>query len=128
MSLSLADKIYVAAVLIDVGGLLILFGVCLHMAYTKMDLLLEHLKNCKGVTMRAPLRHCGIWGNFLLIGGISGLVTFPKLHLKIGLLDVKDLQDLPHAIKRKLAILQWSTIVMLLILFFLAGVAHLGLV
>lgn len=42
-------------------ALLIWIAVALHMAYTKMDLMLEHLKNCSAIMVRAPLRHGGPW-------------------------------------------------------------------
>jgi hypothetical protein len=127
MTLSLVDKIYVTLLLLDLAGIFILLGACLHMAYTQMDLMLGHLRNCKAVAMRAPLRHCGVWGNLLLVGGISGLVTFPKLHIRIGLLDEEDLRTLPTFIKRKLALLQWSLITLVGTILTLAAVVELGL-
>ncbi|WP_259679346.1 hypothetical protein [Pseudomonas chlororaphis] len=65
-------------------GTLVWIGVALHMAYTKLDELLDHLKNCSAIMARAPLKHGGPWGKLLLIGGISGTVTFPGFHLKRG--------------------------------------------
>ncbi|BBN56315.1 hypothetical protein TRE132_44400 [Pseudomonas chlororaphis subsp. aurantiaca] len=53
-------------------GILVWIGVALHMAYTKMDELLDHLKNCSAIMVRAPLRHGGPWGKLLLIGGSPG--------------------------------------------------------
>lgn len=128
MSWSLAETIYVTVGVINLAGIFIWIFICLHMAYSKMDLILEHLKNCPAVTIRAPLRHGGVWGNLFLIGGISGLVTFPKYLIKKGLLDAEDLRSLPAPIVRKLAILQWSALVMLMIILVLAGVAKLDLV
>ncbi|ARU86670.1 hypothetical protein [Pseudomonas sp. M30-35] len=91
-------------------ALLIWIGVALHMAYTKMDLMLGHLKNCSVIMVRAPLRHGGPWGKLLLVGGISGIVTFPSFYLKRGELSSEDLTNFPAALKRKLAIMQWSVI------------------
>lgn len=91
-------------------ALLIWIAVALHMAYTKMDLMLEHLKNCSAIMVRAPLRHGGPWGKLLLVGGISGIVTFPSFYLKRGELSSEDLNHFPAALKRKLAIMQWSVI------------------
>ena len=50
------------------GGV-VWIGVALHMAYTKLDELLDHLKNCSAIMARAPLKHGGPWGKLLLIGG-----------------------------------------------------------
>lgn len=94
-------------------------GIVLHMAYTKMDVLLGLLKNCSAVMARAPLRNAGPWGKLLLVGGISGIVTFPGIYLKHGGVSIEDLENFPAPLKRKLAILQWSVIglLMALILF-----------
>ncbi|AJO79755.1 MULTISPECIES: hypothetical protein [Pseudomonas] len=106
------------------GGVVILgifawIGVALHMAYTKMDELLDHLKNCSAIMVRAPLRHGGPWGKLLLIGGISGIVTFPGFYLKRGELSAEDLNNFPAPFKRKLALLQWSVIGLLGVAFLL---------
>lgn len=50
MSISLADKIFLTAGLLDFGGIFIWMGVNLHMAYTKMDEMLRHLKNSPLIT------------------------------------------------------------------------------
>lgn len=44
-------------------------GIALHMAYTKMDVMLELLKNCSTVMARAPLRHGGPWGEAVVDWG-----------------------------------------------------------
>ena len=76
-------------------GVLVWIGIALHLAYTKIDLILAHLKNCPAIMIRAPLRHGGPWGNLLLIGGISGIITFQKFYLKRGELNADDLSKLP---------------------------------
>lgn len=91
-------------------GLFVWIGVALHMAYTKMDELLELLKNCSAIMARVPLRHGGPWGKLLLIGGISGIVTFPSFYLKRGELSANDLNHFPAPLKRKFALIQWSAI------------------
>ncbi|POA64761.1 hypothetical protein [Pseudomonas sp. GW531-T4] len=91
-------------------GVFVWIGVALHMAYTKLDELLDHLKNCSAIMVRAPLRHGGPWGKLLLIGGISGIVTFPGFYLKRGELSAEDLNNFPAPFKRKLVVLQWSVI------------------
>jgi hypothetical protein len=109
------------------GGIVILgafvwIGVALQMAYTKMDVILEHLENCPAIMARAPLKHGGPWGKLLLIGGISGIVTFPGFYLKRGELNVDDLKNLPVPLKRRLVILQWSVIGILSFTFLLWGI------
>ncbi|QNH80578.1 hypothetical protein GGD92_08045 [Pseudomonas protegens] len=96
--------------------MVIWIGVCLHLAYTRMDEILELLKNCSAVMNRAPLRHGGPWGKLLLIGGISGVITFPGVYLKHGGVSVEDLNNFPVRLKRKLAVLQWCVIGLLVMM------------
>lgn len=116
MSLNIVDKVLLSIALIDLAGIFLWIGGCLHLAYTKMDLMLEHLKNCSAIMTRAPLRHGGPWGKLLLVGGISGIVTFPTFYLKRGELSSEDLANFPASLKRKLAVLQWSVIGLLLVM------------
>lgn len=55
MSVSTADKVFLCLGLIDFGGISVWIGIALHLAYTKMDLMLAHLKHCPAVMIRAPL-------------------------------------------------------------------------
>lgn len=102
MSLDTGDKVLLGIILADFAGIFLWIGICLHLAYTKMDLILEHLKNSSAILVRAPLRHGGPWGKLLLIGGISGIVTFPRFHIKRNTLDLADLEGLPYRLKRTL--------------------------
>lgn len=45
MSLNTAEKVLLSIAVIDLAGLILWIGVCLHLAYSKMDLMLDHLKN-----------------------------------------------------------------------------------
>jgi hypothetical protein len=51
-------------------------GVALRVGHMQMDQMLEHLKNSPSVMTLAALRNGGPWGRLMLIGGISGFVTF----------------------------------------------------
>ncbi|ARU86677.1 hypothetical protein [Pseudomonas sp. M30-35] len=128
MSVTLTEKIFMVAGIVDLGGLFLWISVCLYLAYTKMDLMFEHLKNCPAIMARAPLRHGGPLGKILLIGGISGIVTFPNFYLKNGGMNADDLNNFPVSLKRKLAILQWSVIVLLLLMLVLGAILQLDLV
>lgn len=128
MSLSLVDKIFLTIGIIDFGGIFIWMGVCWYLAYTKMDLMLEHLRNCSAIRARAPLRYCGPWGMLLLVGGISGIVTFPGFYLKRGGMSTKDLDNFPAPLKRKLAILHWCNLVLLLVMLCLGALVMLDVV
>ena len=123
MSLSTAERIFLFAGIIDFGGMFIWFGVALHLAYTRLEEILESLKNCSAIVRRAPLRFGGPLGKLLLIGGISGIVTFPRLYLKHGGVSAEDLNALPPRLKRKLATMQWTLwgLIVLMVLLFLYG-------
>ena len=128
MSLDTADKIFLAVGLIDFGGIFLWIGVCLHLAYTKMDLMLDHLKTSSLLNTFVPLRQGGPWGKLVLVGSISSIVTFPGFHLRRGSVNAEDLQGFPAALKRKLVILQWTGLVLLVIMVCIGIVAKLGLV
>ncbi|MGY2292473.1 hypothetical protein ACW9H6_22200 [Pseudomonas sp. SDO528_S397] len=128
MSLNIADKVFLSIVLVDFAGIFIWIGVCLHLAYTQMDLMLAHLKNCSAIMSRAPLRHGGPWGKLLLIGGISGIVTFPGFYLKRGGMSVEDLENLPAPLKRKLLIIQWVGIGLFFVMCSFGAAIKLGLI
>ncbi|AKA23485.1 hypothetical protein PCL1606_20320 [Pseudomonas chlororaphis] len=103
-------------------------GICLHMAYTKMDLMLEHLKTSAVLSTLTTLRHGGPWGKLILVGSISGFVTFPNFYLKRGWVSAEDLLGFPAALKRKLVMLQWTALGLMVVMAGLAAVVKLGLV
>lgn len=104
-------------------GLFIWIGVGLYMANTQLDLMLGHLKNCPSVNRLVSLKHGGLWGKLLLVGSISGVVTFPGFYLKRGEVIDADLTQFPEQLKRKLILFQWVGIVLLSSLFLMWGVA-----
>lgn len=128
MSLNTADKVFLAVGLIDFAGIFIWIGVCLHLAYTKQQLMLGHLKNSSVLNTLTALSHGGPWGKLVSVGSISGIVTFPNLYIKRGLVSPEDLRHFPATLKRKLVILQWLGIGLLLLMVGLAVVVKLDLV
>jgi len=108
MSLSSGDTIVLVIGLIYFVGAFISIGISLHLAYTKMDVMLNHLQNCPAVMIRAPLRNAGPWGNMLLLGAIMGVMTTPKIYLRDGGANAEDLKNFPADLKQKLIVLQWT--------------------
>lgn len=102
-------------------GLFFWIAAALRMAYTQMDLLLELLKNCSVVTDHAFLKDTGPGGKLLLVGGISGVVTFPGIHIKHGRACIDDLSNFPAPLKRKLTALQLSGLGLLSSLVLIVG-------
>lgn len=113
----------VASLLCGLGvlGIWIWIAVALHIAYTKMELVLELLKNSSAIKERAFLNNSGPWGKLLLIGGVSGIVTFPGFFLKQGSINTEDLSNLPQSMKKKLVALHWSAITLLFYTAFFCG-------
>ena len=117
MSLSSGDTIVLVIGLIYFVGAFISIGISLHLAYTKMDVMLNHLQNCPAVMIRAPLRNAGPWGNMLLLSAIMGVMTTPKIYLRDGGANAEDLKNFPADLKQKLIVLQWTGWGLLLVMF-----------
>lgn len=128
MSLTTADKLFLVVGLIDFAGLFAVIGYTLYLANTKMDVLLKTFKNSSGVIALASLRLGGLRSKIMIVGGISGYVTFPNFYIKRGVLDVEDFKEASEILKRQLVVLQWSGIALLLVMFGLAIVVELNIV
>jgi hypothetical protein len=116
MSVSTADKVFLCVGLIDFGGIFVWIGIALHLAYTKMDLMLAHLKNCPAVMIRAPFKNGGPSGRLFVQGAIMGLMTTPRLYLRDGGASAEDLKNFPADLKRKIIILHRTGWVLLLVM------------
>lgn len=128
MTLSTSEKLFLVIALIDFAGAFVCIGVSLHLAYTKANIMLDNLKNSSLITVLTAFEKGGALGKLLLIGGISGMVTFPNFHIRRGKLCAHDLNKFPIPLKRKLVVLQWCTIGFLLVMIGLAGAVKLGIV
>ena len=116
MSVSTADKIFLCISLSGFGGIFVWIGIALHLSYTKMDLMLAHLKNCPAVMIRAPFKDGGPSGRLFVQGAIMGLMTTPRLYLRDGGASAEDLKNFPADLKRKLIILHRTGWVLLLVM------------
>ena len=98
------------AVLISI---FIWIAVGLHMAYTKMDIMLRHLEKCSVIADLTPLRKNGPLGKLLLVGSISGVLTFPAMYIRRCNVNADDVKNFPRILKRKLIIMQWMGITLM---------------
>lgn len=112
MTVSVADQVFLVLGLSIFGGAVFCIGLSLHMAYTKMELMLEHLKNCSIVRTHAPLKYGGPWGKLMLIGWIAGVFAFPEYYLKRGQASLNDLNNFPANLRKKLVMLKWASLVL----------------
>lgn len=94
-------------------SIFIWIAIGLHMAYTKMDMMLSHLEKCSVIVDLTPLRNNGPLGKFLLVGSISGILTFPDMYIRRGNVNADDVKNFPRTLKRKLILMQWMGITLM---------------
>jgi hypothetical protein len=116
MSVSTANKFILWVGLIGFGGVFAFLGIALHLAYTKMDMMLAHLKNCPAVMIRVFLIDTGPWGRLHVFGLIMGLMVMPHFFLRDGGASAEVLKNFPANLKRKLIVLQWASWVLILVM------------
>ncbi|PTR26982.1 hypothetical protein C8K63_103236 [Pseudomonas sp. GV085] len=122
MNISVADALFLASGLIVFGGALVVFGVALHLGYTKGDALSEHFQNSSPLITVSARIDAGLRGKTRLVYSISSVVTFPQFFLKHGMVTAEDLDNFPHDLRQKLVVLQWT------LLGVLSGMVLLGLI
>lgn len=128
MTLSTADTLFLVLGVVDISGMFAGIGYMLFLANTKMDVLQKCFKNSWGVTQGNAFGYSGAWGKIMVIGRISGYVTFSTFYIKRGVLSPDDLNELPVSLKQKLIALQWVGIILLVVMFGLALLAELNVV
>lgn len=128
MSVSTAEKVYLCVGLIGFAGVFVYLGCAMHLVYTKMELMLGHLKNCPAVMIRAPFKNGGPWGKMFVLVGIMAVIIAPRLYLLDGGASSEDLKNFPARLKRKMIVMHWCGVSCLLILVGLWAVDALGLV
>ncbi|KJZ47417.1 MULTISPECIES: hypothetical protein [Pseudomonas] len=126
MSVSVAQKLFLCISLTGFGGLLIFLCVSLHLAYAKMDVMLDHLKNCPAIMVRAPFKNGGAWGRLFVLGAVMGVMTMPNFYLRDGGADAKDLEAFPGGLRKKLIVLHWGGVACIALLLALFAVNALG--
>ncbi|MDY7563094.1 hypothetical protein QN382_04890 [Pseudomonas sp. 10B1] len=126
MSVSTADKIFLCVGLIDFGGIFIWIAIAMYLAYTKMDLMLGHMKNSPIVMIRRFLIHAGPWGRMHVFGLIMGMMVTPGMALRRGAVSAEDLKNFPASLKRQLIVMQWAGWGLLLVMCGLAAYAKFG--
>jgi hypothetical protein len=126
MSVSTADKVFLCIGLIYFASAVSWIGIALYLAYTKMDLMLRHMKNSPAVVIRVFLIRTGIWGRMHVFGLIMGLMVMPGMSIRKGVVSAEDLKNFPADLKRKLVAMYWVCGGLLLIMCGLAAYAKFG--
>ena len=82
----------------------------MYLSYTKGDLMSSHFKSSSSLLAFGIYKSTSLHGRLLLVGSISSILTFPGFFLKRGLANAEDIDSFPLPLKRKLVMLQWSFI------------------
>ncbi len=82
----------------------------MYLSYTKGDLMSSHFKSSSSLLAFGIYKSTSLHGRLLLVGSISSILTFPGFFLKRGLANAEDIDSFPLSLKRKLVMLQWSFI------------------
>lgn len=98
----------------------------LYLAYTKMDVMLEHMKNSTAVMALVHYRRLGVWGRVNFIAAIAALVASPRRYIQDGRLSAEDLDGLPAPLKRKLVIWRWGVLILCGLLLLLGGIGKIA--
>lgn len=105
MSISTADTIFLSVNLIGFGGAVVSLSMLLHISYTKMELMLDCLKNCPAVTMFSGFIRLGPRWRLVVLGRIFSVISTPSLYLPDGGACIEDIERFPKALKKRLSTL-----------------------
>lgn len=103
-------------------ALFICIGITLYLGYFQGEQMCEHFKNSSSIITSATHKHSGPYGKMQLVGGISFVLTFPRFFLKHGIVNAKDIENLPINLRRKLIALQWCFIAVFISMAVLASI------
>lgn len=114
------------------GGVVIIcqficIGVALYLSCTKGDLMSSHFKGSSSLLALGIYKRTNLHGRLLLVGSISSILTFPGFFLKRGLASAEDIDSFPLPLKRKLVMLQWSFIGLVVSMILLVVIGKSGL-
>jgi hypothetical protein len=114
MNISFADTLYLFSGLIIFGGGVICLGVGLYLGLTKGEELSGYFKNSSSLITVSAHPQSGMAGKVRLVWSIASVLTFPNFYIKHGMLNPEDFAHFPPTLKRKLVVLEWSLIGVLL--------------
>jgi hypothetical protein len=102
MKLAITDQALVSVWLIGLGGTIVFFVGALHIAYTKMDMMLGHLKNCPFIMNQLFLNHAGPRERLMVLGSIVSVVKAPGFYIPDGGVSIDDIANFPEPLKQRL--------------------------
>lgn len=72
----------------------------LYVAYTKLEKIENHLKNCKLVNNNRYIWGGGPIGRVYRLAQINGMLRFPRIIVKNGEADLEEIRNLPTPLRR----------------------------
>ncbi|HEX8595622.1 MAG TPA: hypothetical protein VF682_20465 [Pseudomonas sp.] len=116
MAISTNEKIFLIVGLLDFSGIFIYLGISYYLASTKMELMLFHLSNCRAVMSRTPSLRLGLTGKMYVFAGIIAVLTMPRRLIRKGGANAEDIANFPPGLRRKIVVLNWSGVALLLVM------------
>ncbi|AZC30845.1 hypothetical protein C4K38_2885 [Pseudomonas chlororaphis subsp. piscium] len=98
-------------------GMFIVMGYYLYLGYTRMDSILEAVKNCSLINSYRFYLFMGPWGKMMMVAGVGSCLLFSNYLIKHGALDKGDIENFPEPLKGRLLMLQYIGWVLLASLF-----------
>lgn len=98
-------------------GMFTLIGYYFYLGYTRMDSILEAVKNCSLINRYRFYLFMGPWGKMMMVAGVGNCLLFSNYLIKHGALDKGDIENFPEPLKGRLLMLQYIGWVLLASLF-----------
>lgn len=102
MSLSTVKDTFMVIVIINFAALILLNAVSLYIARTKIELILNSLKNSSISLSLMMLWDGGLWGRIYMMGEVFGILRNPEIYIYQGKLNAEDIKNFPPDLKRML--------------------------
>jgi hypothetical protein len=119
VAISSNEKVLLAVALLNTAGIFIHIGISYYFAYSKMEVMLFHLRNCPAVTHRVPSLKLGASGRMYVFIAITAVLAMPRRLVRIGSASAEDIENFPLDLKRKIIMLYWSCFALALVMLIL---------
>lgn len=99
-------------------GLFVVMGVYVYWGYTRMDSIMEGVKECSLINRYRFYLQMGPWGRMMMVGGVASCLLFSKYLIGRGLLNAQDIDDFPGSLKVSMIVSQyvgWGLLVSLFV-------------
>ncbi|AIS13208.1 hypothetical protein [Pseudomonas chlororaphis] len=116
-NVSTADIVLASLGGVTFFGMIIVMGYYIYLAYTRMDSILDAVKNCSLINRYRFYLLMGPWGKMVMVGGVASCLLFSRYLIKHGELNGDDIDNFPEPLKSRLLMSQYISWVLLVSLF-----------